>query len=208
MIWPVGDSGASVTRWRCWIPKGLPEFLNVVELEVHHHIQSSLQESSEGGRGDWMRGREEWRENRGRKGGQNIQSWTMATRHTTKFLQAGRQAASRSVRALLVRQWASLNTAPCTLIIRRTLKAKFMLLQTFFLMTWLFSPLFLNLDCLSIANNLIDLCIHFSGGLLTWTNSCDFLFPVPMYQRLLESRDEWTQQESKRKQWQPGDSKW
>lgn len=111
---PAGNGCASVTRWRCGTPKRLPEFLNVVELEIHHHIQSSL-------RG---RGGEKERVEKGktRGGEQNIQSWTMATRHTTKFLQAGGPAASCSPWALPLRQWASLNTAPCTLIIWRILK--------------------------------------------------------------------------------------
>ena len=112
---------------------------------------------------------------------------------THNKVSTGRQAASRSVRALLVRQWASLNTAPCTLIIRRTLKAKFMLLQIFFfffndLTLFPFFFFFPNLGCLYIAHSLIDLCVHFSGGLLTWTNSCDFLFPVPMYEALRKQR--------------------
>lgn len=42
LLWPAGNGGASVTRWRCRTPKGLPEFFDVVELEVHHHVQSSL----------------------------------------------------------------------------------------------------------------------------------------------------------------------
>lgn len=102
VIWPAGDGRASVTRWGCWIPKSLPEILDVVEMEIHHHVQSGLG------------GREEKREYGEKRGGQNIQRWTMATRHTTKFLQAGERAA----RVLLGRQWASLNTPPCTLIIR------------------------------------------------------------------------------------------
>lgn len=114
-IWPAGNGCASITRWRCWIPKGLPEFLNVVELEIHHHIQSSLQEGSEGG--NWGGG------NRGgRKKGTKHTELNHGNQTHNKVSTA-RQAASLSLQALLVRQWASLNTAPCTLITRRILKA-------------------------------------------------------------------------------------
>lgn len=88
--WPAGEGCASITRWWCWIPKGLPEILDVVEMEIHHHIQSGL-----GGR-ETTRGEGEERE----EGGEEERSKHTEMNHgnqTHNKVSAGRRAGSLSL---------------------------------------------------------------------------------------------------------------